>query len=130
MSNKKELKVLIVDDEPSILLSLEFLMKKEGYNVFIARDGEEAFDILKKTKPHIVILDIMMPKVDGYQVCKFIKNSDEFTFTKVILLSAKNKEDEIEKGYEIGADLYIPKPFSTRALVKKVNQLSTGLINI
>lgn len=130
MSNKKELKVLIVDDEPSILLSLEFLMKKEGYNVFIARDGEEAFDILKKTKPHIVILDIMMPKVDGYQVCKFIKNSDDFTFTKVILLSAKNKEDEIEKGYEIGADLYIPKPFSTRSLVKKVNQLSTGLINI
>lgn len=130
MSNKTELKVLIVDDEPSILLSLEFLMKKEGYIVYIARDGEEAFELLKTFKPHLVLLDIMMPKVDGYQVCKYIKQTAEYSFTKVILLSAKNKEEEIEKGYEIGADLYIPKPFSTRDLVKKVNQLSTGLINI
>lgn len=128
MNIKDELKVLIVEDEPSILLSLEFLMKKEGYRVFIARDGEEAFDILKDIKPNIVLLDIMMPKVDGYEVCKFIKNGGEFNGTKVIFLSAKNKEDEIEVGYDYGADLYIPKPFSTRSLVKKVNMLAMGLV--
>lgn len=128
MNLKDDIRVLIVEDEPSILLSLEFLMKKEGYKVFIARDGEEAFDILNETKPNIILLDIMMPKVDGYEVCKYIKNTPNFMDTKVIFLSAKNKEDEIEVGYDYGADLYIPKPFSTRSLVKKVNMLAMGLV--
>jgi DNA-binding response OmpR family regulator len=128
MSIKSELKVLIVDDEPSILMSLEFLMRKEGYKVFVARDGEEAFELMEDSKPHIVILDIMMPRVDGYQVCKFIKNSADMSNTKVIFLSAKNKEEDIEIGYDFGADLYIPKPFSTRGLVKKVNMMAMGLV--
>lgn len=127
MSLREEIKVLIVDDEPSILLSLEFLMKKEGYKVFIARDGQEAFDILADQKPHIILLDIMMPKVDGYEVCRHIRQTPQHAHMKVVFMSARNKESDIEQGYEVGADLYIPKPFSTRDLVKKVNMLSTGL---
>ena len=124
---KKDIKVLVVDDEPNILLSLEFLMKKEGFLVFIARDGEEAFEIIRRERPQIVLLDIMMPRVDGYQVCRFIREDNEFNHAKVVFLSAKSKEVDIEKGYEIGADLYIPKPFSTRDLVKKVNLLATDV---
>ncbi len=128
MNIQKNIKVLIVDDEPNILLSLEFLMKKEGFIVFIARDGEEAFEIIKREKPRIVLLDIMMPKVDGYEVCKFIKQNPETQETKVVFLSAKSKEADIEKGYNTGADLYIPKPFSTRDLVKKINMLAAGVL--
>jgi DNA-binding response OmpR family regulator len=128
MNIQKNIKVLIVDDEPNILLSLEFLMKKEGFIVFIARDGEEAFDIIKRERPRIVLLDIMMPKVDGYEVCRFIKQNAETAETKVVFLSAKSKEADIEKGYSVGADLYIPKPFSTRDLVKKVNFMAAEVI--
>lgn len=116
-------KILIVDDEPNILLSLDFLMKKNGYNVFIARDGEEALNIIIQEKPEIIILDIMMPKVDGYEVCQYVRQHDEFASAKVVFLSAKSKESDIQKGYEMGADLYMTKPFSTRALVEKVKEL-------
>jgi DNA-binding response OmpR family regulator len=128
MNIQKNIKVLIVDDEPNILLSLEFLMKKEGFIVFIARDGEEAFEIINKEHPKIVLLDIMMPKVDGYEVCKFIKQNSATKGTKVVFLSAKSKEVDIEKGYSVGADLYIPKPFSTRDLVKKINLMASEVI--
>ncbi len=116
-------KVLLVDDEPNILLSLEFLMKKQGYYVFIARDGKEALTIIHQENPEIVILDIMMPEVDGYEVCRYIKNNTLTQDTKVIFLSAKAKESEIEFGYALGADLYLTKPFSTRNLIKQVNDL-------
>jgi DNA-binding response OmpR family regulator len=114
-------KILIVDDEPNILLSLEFLFKKEGYMVFIARDGEEAMGIIEENHPELVILDIMMPKVDGYEVCRHIKANDEGV--KVIFLTAKSKKQDIQKGMEIGADLYLTKPFSTKDLVSKVKLL-------
>ena len=126
---KELLKVLIVDDEPSILMSLEFLMKKEGYQVFIARDGSEAMDIIEKEVPSIILLDIMMPNVDGYEVCYAVKNSLRFEHIKVIFLSAKNKELDMEKGYAVGADLYVTKPFSTRALVAKVNALAINVVS-
>lgn len=125
---KSVTRVLIVDDEPAILLSLEFLMKKEGYEVYIARDGDEAISLIKSVKPHIVILDLMMPKVDGYEVCDFIRSNLARSQTKIIILSAKNTDEDIEKGYSHGANLYIAKPFSTRSLVKKVNFLTTNLI--
>lgn len=126
----KELtKVLIVDDEPSILMSLEFLMKKEGYQVFIARDGSEAMEIIEKEVPSIILLDIMMPNVDGYEVCYTVKNNLRLNHIKVVFLSAKNKELDIEKGYEVGADLYVTKPFSTRALVAKVNALAVNVVS-
>lgn len=116
-------KVLIVDDEPNILMSLEFLMKKQGYKVFIARDGHEALDIIRQETPDLIILDIMMPEVDGYEVCRHIRESNEFPQTRIVFLSAKSKSSEIEKGYQIGADLYITKPFSTRNLVKSIQEL-------
>lgn len=122
------IKILIVDDEPNILMSLEFLMKKEGYKVFIARDGEEAFDIIEEHNPNLVILDIMMPKVDGYQVCSFIKQSPDYQQTKVIFMSAKSKETDIQKGYDLGADMYVTKPFSTRDLMSKVNSMLLRLV--
>lgn len=116
-------KILIVDDEPNILLSLEFLMKKKGYEVFIARDGKEAIDIIDKTLPHLVVLDIMMPEVDGYEVCKYIKTKPTLADSKVIFLSAKIKEQEIQRGLALGADDYLTKPFSTRKLMQKISAL-------
>jgi len=118
-------KVLIVDDEPNILMSLDFLMRKEGYEVFVARDGSEAIEIIDRDLPDLLVLDIMMPNVDGYEVCQYIKNDKAKQHIKVIFLSAKSKKEDIEKGYEMGADLYMTKPFSTRNLVKEVRQLTT-----
>ncbi len=119
----KTQKILIVDDEPNILLSLEFLLKKNGYDVYIARDGAEALHIAQEEKPHLIILDIMMPKVDGYEVCERVKQEATFNDPKVIFLSAKSKEIDIEKGYAAGADLYITKPFSTRNFVKNIKEM-------
>lgn len=128
MIKRNELKVLIADDEPSILMSLEFLFKKEGYKVLIARDGQEAINMFDLEQPAIMILDIMMPNVDGYKVCSYVKTNFKNKAPKVVFLSAKNKETEIEHGYELGADLYIPKPFSTRELIKKVNLIATDML--
>lgn len=125
---QKSIKVLIVDDEPNILLSLEFLMKKEGFVVFIARNGDEAFDIIKREHPKIVLIDTMMPKVDGYAVCKIIKGNNDTKETKVVFLNAKSKEANIENAYNVDADLYIPKPFSTRDLLKKINMMVSEFI--
>jgi len=98
------LKVLIADDEPNILMSLEFLMKKEGYRVFIARDGGEAFDLIQQEKPDLLLLDIMMPRMDGYELCQFVKQSALYQHAKVIFLSAKSKDVDIQKGYDVGGD--------------------------
>ncbi|UJP66225.1 response regulator transcription factor [Mongoliitalea daihaiensis] len=113
--------ILIVDDEPNILLSLEFLFKKEGYRVFIARDGDEALGIIEDRMPALLILDIMMPKVDGYEVCRHVKSL--YPEMKVIFLTAKSKQQDIQKGLNLGADLYLTKPFSTKDLVLKVKSL-------
>jgi len=114
-------KILIVDDEPNILLSLEFLFKREGYRVFIARDGEEALGIIEENNPELVILDIMMPKVDGFEVCRHLKKNHKST--KVVFLTAKSKQQDIQIGLSLGADLYLTKPFSTKELVNKVKTL-------
>ena len=115
-------KVLVVDDEPNILMSLEFLMRKSGYEVFIARNGTEALQLVHEQRPNVLVLDIMMPEVDGYEVCQHIKASPELRHIRVIFLSAKSKEADIEKGYAAGADLYLTKPFSTRNLVQRINE--------
>lgn len=116
-------KVLIVDDEPNIIMSLEFLMKKNGFQVYIARNGAEAIEAVDDHRPDIVILDIMMPHVDGYEVCQYIKEKAA-SKAKVIFLTAKGKESDVAKGYEVGADFYMTKPFSTKSLVNKVNELT------
>ena len=115
--------ILIVDDEPNIVMSLEFLMRKSGYQVSIARNGTEALDAVDRTAFDVVLLDIMMPDVDGYQVCRYVKEHPARGATKVVFLSAKSKDADIRRGYEAGADLYLPKPFSTRLLMEKVKEL-------
>jgi DNA-binding response OmpR family regulator len=116
-------KILVVDDDPYILMSLEFLMKKNGFEVMVARNGTEALEIVEKQVPDIVLLDIMMPDVDGYAICKHIKSSKKLKEAKVVFMSAKSKETDIQKGYDLGASLYVTKPFSTRQLLKQVQEL-------
>lgn len=116
-------KILIVDDEPNIVMSLEYAFRKLDFQVFIARDGEEALDLLAHQSVDVVILDVMMPKVDGYQTLEGIRNADHLGHTKVIFLSAKNKASDIEKGLALGADLYLTKPFSVKKLIESVQAL-------
>lgn len=116
-------KILIVDDEPNILMSLEFLMRRNNFDVFIARNGEEALELLAAEVPDLILLDIMMPDVDGYEICSFVKTTERFKATKVVFLSAKSKMSDVQKGYDLGADLYVTKPFSTRDLLKKIKEL-------
>jgi len=116
-------KILIVDDEPNIVMTLEYTFKKNNFEVFIARDGKEALDILKNQLPDIIILDVMMPMVDGFATLEQIKKDKRLNHCKVIFLSAKNKEKDIEKGLALGANLYVVKPFSIKKLVEQVNEL-------
>ncbi len=116
-------KILLVDDEPNIIMSLEYTFKKQNFEVFIARDGQEALDILKIEQPDLIILDIMMPNVDGYATIESVKKNEKLVNCKVIFLSAKNKESDIEKGMQLGADAYMTKPFSIKKLVEQVNEL-------
>lgn len=118
-----EKKILVVDDDPYILMSLEFLMKKNGYDVMVARNGNEALDLITKSTPNLVLLDIMMPDVDGYAICKQIKTNHKLKDIIVVFMSAKSKEVDIQKGYDLGATLYITKPFSTRDLIKQIKEL-------
>ncbi|WP_036601584.1 response regulator transcription factor [Olivibacter sitiensis] len=116
-------KILIVDDDPNILLSLEFLLRKSGYQVFVAIDGEEAIALVETEKPNLVLLDIMMPKVNGYEVCEFIRSKTEWNFMKIIILSAKSKHTDMDLAYEKGADRYLVKPFSTKDLLENIKDL-------
>ena len=116
-------KILIVDDEPNIVMTLEYTFKKSNYEVFIARDGQEAFDILKSNFPDVIILDIMMPMVDGFATLEQIRKDANLQHTKVMFLSAKNKESDVEKGLALGADAYMTKPFSIKKVVEKVEEL-------
>ncbi|OOV25496.1 response regulator [Flavobacterium sp. LM5] len=116
-------KILLVDDEPNILMSLEYTFKKHNFEVFVARDGQEALDIVQNQLPDVIILDVMMPLVDGYETLRQIKKNDKLQHCKVIFLSAKNKEKDIEKGLALGADLYLLKPFSIKKIVEQVQAL-------
>lgn len=116
-------KILIVDDEPNIVMTLEYTFKKQDFEVFIARDGSEAIQILDKNIPDIVLLDIMMPNVDGYKTLEFIKKNEKLSKTKVVFLTAKNKASDVEKGLKLGADKYIIKPFSVKKIVVEIQEL-------
>jgi DNA-binding response OmpR family regulator len=115
--------VLVVDDDPYILMSLEFLMRKNGFEVLVARNGTEALEILGLRRPHLIVLDIMMPDVDGYEICRHIRSTEALAHTQVVFLSAKSSDADVQKGLNMGAARYITKPFSTRHLVKEVKQL-------
>ncbi len=116
-------KILIVDDEPNIVMALEYTFKKNNFEVFIARDGQEALDILSIQLPDVIILDVMMPMVDGFATLEQIKKDERLQNCKVIFLSAKNKDKDIEKGLALGANLYVLKPFSVKKLVEQVHEL-------
>jgi DNA-binding response OmpR family regulator len=119
-------RILIVDDEPNIVLALELLMKKEGYEVHAVDDGERAVQAAKELRPDLILLDIMMPKMDGYEVCQRIRSDALLKDVSIIMLTAKGREVEREKGLALGADHYITKPFSTRQVVMKVKEILTA----
>jgi DNA-binding response OmpR family regulator len=116
-------KIVIVDDEPNIVMTLEYTFKKQNFEVYIARDGSEALEILKTVVPDVILLDVMMPKVDGYQTLKVVKENNKLKDTKVVFLTAKNKASDIEKGLKLGADKYLTKPFSVKKIVSEINEL-------
>jgi DNA-binding response OmpR family regulator len=115
-------RVLIADDEPTIVLSLEFLMKQSGYEIRVARDGEEALQAVREWKPDLVLLDVMLPLRDGFEVCQKIREDAETASTRVIMITAKGREVEVAKGLAVGADAYVTKPFSTKELVAQVRE--------
>lgn len=119
--------VLVVDDEPNIVLSLEFIMKQAGFEVRVARGGDEALGAIEASPPDLVLLDVMMPDRDGYDVCQTIRANPAWKDIHIIMLTAKGRDIEREKGMALGADDYITKPFSTREVIARVQQfLGTG----
>ena len=116
-------KILIADDEPNILISLEYLMKREGYAVSVARDGTEALETLRRERPTLVLLDVMMPRKTGFEVCQEVRADDDLKDTLILMLTAKGRDTDVAKGLALGADDYITKPFSTKELVQKVREL-------
>jgi DNA-binding response OmpR family regulator len=115
--------ILIADDEPNILVSLEYLMKREGYAVSVARDGEEALAAIRRDPPALVLLDVMMPKKTGFEVCQEVRADETLRGTLILMLTAKGRETDVAKGLGSGADAYMTKPFSTKELVQKVRQM-------
>ncbi len=116
-------KVLIVDDEPNILTALEFLFKRSGYEVRLARDGGEALREADAWRPDVMLLDIMMPVKNGYEVCQTVRERPELAGVRIVMLSAKGSEAEINKGLSLGADRYVTKPFSTQELLATIDRL-------
>jgi len=116
-------KILVVDDEPNIVLSLEFLMKQAGFQVRTASDGEAALAAIAAEQPDLMLLDVMMPRKNGYEVCQAVRSNPEWKGIRIIMLTAKGREVEREKGMALGADDYITKPFSTQEVVDRVREL-------
>jgi two-component system alkaline phosphatase synthesis response regulator PhoP len=114
-------KILVVDDEIYIVHILDFSLGMEGYEVVTALDGEQALAKVKTEEPDLIVLDIMMPKLDGYETCKILKSDPETRHIPVILLSAKGRNVDQKMGFQVGADDYITKPFSPRKLVERIN---------
>ena len=119
-------KILIVDDEPNILISLEYLMKREGYEVLLARDGDEALAAIRRERPVLVLLDVMIPGRTGFEVCGAVRADESLAATKIVLLTAKGRDTDIAKGMALGATAYVTKPFSTRELAQRVRELLEG----
>src|ERR1700693_4424241 len=115
--------ILIPDDEPNIVAAIEFLLQQSGYEVHIAQDGKQALELVEACVPDLVLLDVMMPVSSGYEVCKRIRERSDWRHIKIIMLSAKGRDAEVNKGLSMGADHYITKPFSTQELVAKINGL-------
>ena len=116
-------RILIADDEPNIVASLEFLMKKMGHAVRVANTGEEALHAVGEFNPDLVLLDVMMPRMSGFDLCQTVRENPAWKGIKIVMLSAKGRQIDMNKGMAVGADAYVTKPFSTRELVAKVREL-------
>lgn len=116
-------KILIADDEQNIVISLEFLMKREGFTVCIANDGQEALDLVRSELPDLVLLDVMMPRKNGYEVCQKMRERPDWRHIKIVMLSAKGRDAEVNKGISLGADTYVTKPFSNQELIATIGAL-------
>ncbi|WP_417530012.1 response regulator transcription factor [Marinobacter lipolyticus] len=112
--------VLIADDEPNIVISLEFLLKQAGYRVVVAHDGQEALEAIQRESPDLVLLDVMLPRLSGFDVCQKIRENPDWRDMRVLMLTAKGREVEVSKGLALGADAYITKPFSTQELLAEI----------
>jgi DNA-binding response OmpR family regulator len=117
------MRILIADDEPNIVTALEFLLQGRGYEVEVARNGDDALARILRVRPQLVLLDVMMPGRSGYEVCREIRARPELARTKVVMLSAKGGRADERKGIEAGADLYVTKPFSNRDLLESIGKL-------
>ena len=115
--------ILIADDEPNILISLEFLLKRAGYQVSLARDGQAALDAILRDRPDLVLLDVMMPKKTGLEVCQAVRADEACNGVRILMLTAKGRDTDVAKGLALGADAYMTKPFATKDLVQKVKDL-------
>ena len=113
-------RILIVDDEPNIVISLEYMLKKEGFEIAVATDGEAALLQASAFAPNLILLDVMMPKKSGFEVCQALRADSAMAAVKIIMLTAKGRESEVAKGLALGADAYITKPFSTKELVLQI----------
>ena len=118
-----EKRILIADDEPNIVVSLEFLMKQMGYEVRVASTGEDAFAAVREFLPNLILLDVMMPRMSGYDLCQRVRENPDWQGIKIVMLSAKGRDVEVTKGMAVGADAYVTKPFSTKDLIAKVQEL-------
>lgn len=116
-------KILIADDEPNILISLEYLMKREGFDVRVARDGQEALDAVAADCPDLLLLDVMMPRKSGFDVCQALRADERYNALHILMLTAKGRDTDLAKGLALGADGYMTKPFSTRELVDRVKAM-------
>ena len=116
-------RVLIADDEPNIVTALEFLLQRSGFEVLVAQNGEEALRLIDAERPDLVLLDVMMPLKNGYDVCRRVREQPALRHIKVVMLTAKGREAEMDKGLAAGADLYVTKPFSTSDLMAKIEGL-------
>jgi DNA-binding response OmpR family regulator len=119
--------ILIADDEPNIVMSLEFVLQEEGYRVRVARDGQEVLDALATEVPDLILLDVMLPRISGFDVCQRIRDNPSWRQLRVVMLSAKGREIEVQKGLALGADAYVTKPFAIKDLLSEVaRQLQHG----
>ena len=116
-------KIVIADDEPNILVSLEYLMKREGHDVVLARNGIEALEAIQRERPALVLLDVMMPGKNGHEVCQAVRADETLASVKILMLTAKGRDTDVAQGLGVGADAYMTKPFSTKELAARVRDM-------
>lgn len=119
-------RILIADDEPNIVIPLEYLMKREGHEVLVARDGTQALETIRRERPDLVLLDVMMPGLSGFEVCQTVRADEALAGVRIVMLTAKGRDADVAKGLALGADAYVTKPISTRDLARRVRELLQG----